>query len=707
MSLRPRNSRSSSAPFSPDDSPIDYSPGGYETGAMSAARALARMFDGTHGQSKEDQQTDLLRDFCRKGNPFPLIAHQWPELIVSEPSEWEFFRDIPAGGLDFITPQMRYAITYGRNPVLRLDWWQRVILAGFFDPTIGEIFIKGCTGAGKGAAVSIANCLWFDVYSESRITLTGRDYTHAILNIFGEVKQWFMRMRFPQPASVLGEGINDGERHYVRVLNPDPSSPTAGEAYSGAHGRNTLYTFDEATSSPDTFFENAEKNARKIIALANPRTMGGKFRDAYKPLGPNEDRIAICRGVLGNRLCVTISGLDCLNVRHRRLKNPVAPIGGITIEGRSYSAGDRITDDHHKKVAPLVPSQIDLNQFEGIRSKADSRLVDVFAYGKFPKEDPEKQIILRGWLDFHISAHAAELPKVDAFALDVARSKDGDKSCLAAGGVDGCHSIKTWQYDDINTLCAAVLNHVRETFGINLATGMNPIVVDVDGLGAGAADILRSAGCWVIEYHGNATSGVDPRVYGNLRCESYATLGRRLNPDDRWRGKSWALPNDIELLEELCAPEKMPASGDALRFLITPKNSDKENVPSIKRRIGRSPDKGDAVAMLFYGVRILHNLNEWFQNFATRELIAYPQAPDIARRESGVDESKPVETDDSLSTYLREQYGALLSGPPPENRPDWNIEYRDQIEAARVAEDSTDPPAPARQSWVSSAFRGD
>lgn len=638
-------------------------PGTFKLAAAVAVDAFAGMFTGTYGTLVEDRHVAALRRLAyREGNPFPLISVQWPDLVVREPEEQRFFREVPQGGLDFVTPCMRSSILNAKNPVLRLDWWQRVILAGIFDPTVGELFIKGCTGAGKGAAVAIGNCLWFDVFNECRISLTGRDYTHAILNIFGETKQWFLKMQYPPPANVLGEGINQGERRYVRVLNPDVSSPTAGEAFSGAHGKNTLVVFDEATSHPDSFFENAEKNARKIVALANPRTMGGRFRESFKPLGPNLNRIAVCRGVLGNRLCVTISGTDCANVRYRRLKNPVAPLCGITIAGHQYAAGDRISDEHHEVVRPLIQSQIDLNQFEGIKSKSDPRLVCVFAYGQFPDEDPEKQIILRGWLDFHIEAHSKESPKVEAFGLDVARSREGDKTCLAAGGQDGCHSLKTWQFADINETCVAVLNHVAQEFRIDLRQCRNPVVVDVDGLGAGAADILRSAGVWVIEYHGNAGSDVDPRVYGNLRAEAYGTLGRRLNPDDRWRNKPWAIPADPELHEELCAPERIPSGADALRWLVTPKNSDKENVLSIKRRLGRSPDKGDAVAMLFHGVRLLHNMNEWFRNFATRELIAYPQPADVARaKDPKHDEAKPQPTDDEVTAWLRSEYGASLA----------------------------------------------
>lgn len=693
-------------------------PGKFTTLRQAAGRALIDAFTGESARRQTDVTLEALREMCRKGNPFPLIGYQWPELLVTDPAEQELFREIPAGGLDFITAEMRAAILNDRNPVLRIDWWQRIILAGIFDVTVSEVFIKGCTGAGKGASVGIANCLWYDVHEECRCTLTSRDYDHAAKGIFGEVKMWFTRMRFPAPGNVLGESIGAHERRYIDIKNPAQTSGTAGEAFSGQHGKATLYTADEATAIVDTIFENMEKNARKIIALANPRVLAGRFRDAFRPLGVNENRIAVCRGTLGNRLCVTVAGMDCMNVRRRRLKSPTAPAGGIKIGDREYSAGDRITDEHHAKVTPLITSQIDLNQYMGILSKSDPRLVDVFAHGKFPKEDPDKQVILRSWLDPHIAAHAIAPPAVDCFALDVARSVDGDQSCLSAGGADGCHSLKFWQYADINQLCGAVLSHAREAFKIELNRGRNPIVVDCDGLGSGAVDILRAAGAWVIEYHGNGTSEVDPKIYGNTRAEAYAVLGRRLNPDDRWRGRPWAIPDSKELHEELCAPEK-EYSADALRFHITPKNTapGKENVVSIKKKIGRSPDAGDSVAMLFHGVRIFHNMNEWFRA-ATRDLVLYPVLADKHPPAGPNGEPvKPPPDTNELTIALREQYGKLLDKPEKQEPPDWLTHFRreatDRDDAARQAQQQNNPtPAGQEQEkprtpWQSRVFQGD
>jgi len=654
---------------------------------LQAADHLTALLRGKVAGRSQSRVRELerLRKQCREGNPFPLIAFQWPELIVPADSpDAALFRSYPAEKAKHVPRQLLDIISLPSNPVLRLDWWQQIILAAFFDPTIGEIFIKGCTGAGKGASVSIAVCLWYDVYKESRTSLTSRDWTHCMKGIFGEVKQWFDKMADPAASKALENTIADpsnAQRHYIGIVNPDPSSKTAGEAFSGAHGKNTLAIFDEATSAPPSFIENSEKNARKIVALANPRTLSGRFRESFKPLGERINENGTCIGTLGNRLCITVDGADCANVRHKRLKNQVAPNGGIEIDGTHFPAGAFIPPEHFARVQPMIPSQIDLLQYNAICAKPDQRLVDIFAHGKFPDEDPELQVILNSWMERAEKFYdKAAPPAVEGFGLDVARSVDGDSTCLAAGGSRGLRKLHLWKYADTTYHVDEVLKICRNDYGIELAAGRNPITVDCDGLGAGVADQLRQRGCWVIDFRGNAGSTIDPKTYGNARCEAYAVLGRRLNPNDRWAGEPFAFPvdeNSERVRQELSAPEKVFKGGDAIRFHITPKNrppGTEEGVKCIKDTIGRSPDCGDAVVYFFNSIRVKDNLDQWFAAYQ-RPLVMYPaagQAPIIATPQANAsfpqgpaEDTEPVpriEQTTELGKYLEEEYGQVLDG---------------------------------------------
>lgn len=76
----------------------------------------------------------------------------------------------------------------------------------------------------------------------------------------------------------------------------------------------------------------------------------------------------------------------------------------------------------------------------------------------------------------------------------------------------------------------------------------------------------------------------------NTRAEAYWRLREALDPSQE-HGSTMMLPTDAELVADLCAPT----------FEIVRPNIIKiESKEDVKKRIGRSPDKGDAVAMAWF-----------------------------------------------------------------------------------------------------------
>lgn len=109
------------------------------------------------------------------------------------------------------------------------------------------------------------------------------------------------------------------------------------------------------------------------------------------------------------------------------------------------------------------------------------------------------------------------------------------------------------------------------------------IVVDVVGLGAGVLDRLDEMGFQTEAFNGgNFTS--DQRKFLNLRAASYWNLRTMLE-----EGRI-ALPRDSGLFEELLALKWFPTADGRVQL---------ERKEDMKRRLGRSPDKADAVSMAF------------------------------------------------------------------------------------------------------------
>ena len=549
-----------------------------KTLAERATESLVKSIVGV--DPNQPAEVEEARKLCRNGNPFPLIGMQWPEFLVTGDDCKHFEGE--EGNV--------------WNPCLRFDWWQRLIFTGFFDVTYPELFIKGCTGPGKGACVAVAVNLDFDVFDPCMWYVTADTNTHAVQVMFGEIAKWRNKMRFPSSGRSLTTSITDHERKFISVLNPERSSD--GESFSGRHG--AKYIFDESSSVPDIFYENACKNATKIVCISNPRTKFGFFRNGFKKL-KCENKTGSAIGTLGKRLCVTIGGMDCINVNKKRLKEPRSPIGGIEIDGVSYDQGERIPPEHFAKVRALIPGQMDINQYRSILENANEKWkVQCFAHGWFPDEDPVAQFIMESWLKRHQAFHNEHFLdlEVHAFGLDVARSLDGDETSLACGGRNGLKEFHRFKKDRYPEISREVLRITKEIYGIDLQDGLNPIAIDYGGgYGAGVGDWMIEQGVWVVEHQPGSRARVAPEVCQGQRTEDWYLFSLRLDPKREWGEDPFALPGDPKLTEELLA---MTKNWDKTMTKFQALAKEQMKAAFADRR---SPDSGDSAMLLWRAVR--------------------------------------------------------------------------------------------------------
>lgn len=114
-----------------------------------------------------------------------------------------------------------------------------------------------------------------------------------------------------------------------------------------------------------------------------------------------------------------------------------------------------------------------------------------------------------------------------------------------------------------------------------------PIHVDVIGVGASVYDHCHSNGITVKAINGaekpiSEFDSTGTLRFVNRRAELYWKLREALDPQN----KQWiCLPKDPQLKADLCAP----------RWKLTPRGVQVESKEDIIKRIGRSPDRGDAV----------------------------------------------------------------------------------------------------------------
>jgi hypothetical protein len=125
-----------------------------------------------------------------------------------------------------------------------------------------------------------------------------------------------------------------------------------------------------------------------------------------------------------------------------------------------------------------------------------------------------------------------------------------------------------------------------------------PVVLDVIGIGSAVYDALVANGVPVTPFNAAEASTWRDRSgrlrMANVRAEAYWRLREALDPGS---GMDIALPPDDDLREELIAP----------RWSLTLRGVLLEPKSEVARRIGRSPDRADAVVMALWG----HSAATW------------------------------------------------------------------------------------------------
>lgn len=204
---------------------------------------------------------------------------------------------------------------------------------------------------------------------------------------------------------------------------------------------------------------------------------------------------------------------------------------------------------------------------------ADSNFARTRIYGEFPTVG-DMQFIASNLVDRAMANKRA--PEIEndylVMGVDIAR-KGSDTSVIKLRTSNRALKPRVYRIPDTMLLAATIADAIDETHP-------DTVFIDGNGIGAGVVDRLRQLGYDVIDVLGQSAA-LDERYY-NKRAECYGGLREWLRGDVQ-------LPPDDELREELVGLEY-----DLRRDRILLEDKD-----DIRDRIGRSPDKADALALTF------------------------------------------------------------------------------------------------------------
>jgi hypothetical protein len=200
--------------------------------------------------------------------------------------------------------------------------------------------------------------------------------------------------------------------------------------------------------------------------------------------------------------------------------------------------------------------------------------------------DDERQLIPSSWVS---ASQAKWRPdgwrrcEMTACALDPAGGGQDDAAFAArhAGWYAPILTLRGEQTRDGAAMAALVFNHRRANAALVLDVG--------GGYGGDVGSRLRENGIEFAAFNGaNAANGVTRTglKFYNARAAAWWALREALDPDQDG-GSIIALPDDPELAADLAAPRFEVRTGGVLV----------ESKDDIRKRLGRSTNKGDAVVM--------------------------------------------------------------------------------------------------------------
>lgn len=408
-----------------------------------------------------------------------------------------------------------------------------------------RVTVQAANAVGKDWMASRL-ALWWVYARKGLVLLTGPTLRQIRDVLMNEIRSaWGQAEDLPGELYESALRVDREAKAEIRAFTSSDTSKLTGH-----HAGSMLCIITESQGIDDhvweAMFANLASEESRLLALGNPLSPSGRF---YQ----------ICRSDHWHR--IQIGASDHPNVQQGR---EVVP-GAITtrfVEDMANNFG---------RESPVFRSRV---------------------LGRFPDEG-EEGLFRRSWLERAAQKWEAEQKHPDpdrreiepVVAVDPARF-GADSTAVAVRRGPVIEEIITWSRKDLMETCGKVIR-VLNRVGVErhvAGRGRGEVVVDAVGVGSGVVDRLDEEGYAVSGYKSSRRPR-DKERFHSSRAEAYWELRERLE-DGRV-----ALPRDEELFDELLATRWRASSAGKVRL---------ESKSDLRGRIGRSPDKADAVVMSLY-----------------------------------------------------------------------------------------------------------
>jgi hypothetical protein len=430
--------------------------------------------------------------------------------------------------------------------------------------------VPAAHGLGKSRSAADIGLWWLATKEDPFLVTTAPTAAQVAAILWREIKGQHEANGLPGRVTMSGyPQLHEGGR--LVGLGRKPSDYDE-STFQGIHALNVLIVFDEAAGIPAGLWEQAESlmtnsNAR-MLAIGNPTDPQSQFATVCKPgSGWNVIRLDGLRSPLLTEEAVA----------------PFPLLADLMVtEGIPYS-----TEDVPNRLRDLLTGPQWIAE-RITRWGVGSALWLARVRGIFPEEADADAVIPLAWVvqaQDRWSAwneHRLSPPGRQVHGLDVGRSADADENVLATRHGHVVYELEAWRVKDLEQTTGRAVGKLR-------AMPTSVAVVDETGIGAGVLDAIRGQGRSAVGFVASGKSEATDRngefAFANLRAEAWWRLREALDPA---HNPDLCLPPDDQLAADLTAPRWKIVRQGVIQI---------ESKDDIRKRLGRSTDRGDAVVM--------------------------------------------------------------------------------------------------------------
>lgn len=430
-----------------------------------------------------------------------------------------------------------------------------------------ELFYGGAAGGGKTALL-----MGLAIQAHSKSIIFRREYSQ-IRGLEDEAQKLLGSRDGYNATEKVWRHSRDKVLEFGSVPNEWDREKYQGRAHS-------FIGFDEITHFTPSIYryligwnrsDNPKERCRVIVTGNPPTTAEGRWVVEYwapwlDPNHPNPAR----PGEL--RWFTTIAGED------RELPGP----DPIEIDGRMVKPRSRTFIAAKLEDNPALME----SGYAAVLESMPEPLRTMMREGRFDlgQEDADYQVVPSSWIDEAMKRWTPQMPLtgMTSLGVDVAQGGSDDTVIAPRHGVwfDKLITRKGIDTKDGPAVAGLIVQYMRDGAEVNIDTG--------GGWGNSAFDHLKHQNVKIRGVTGasGSTARTRDRQLGfvNKRAETWWKFREALDPS---YGNKLALPPDPQLRADLTSPT----------WKLTPRGIQIESKDDIRKRLGRSPDRGDAVVL--------------------------------------------------------------------------------------------------------------